>query len=56
MCSGGVIDEPALIEALKEKKIYGAGLDVFPEEPKVNPELMEFGNVVLLPHMGTESV
>ena len=50
---GGVIDEPALIQCLKEKKIAGAGLDVFAQEPpeKNNP-LKELDNVILTPHIG----
>lgn len=50
---GGVVDEPALIEALKSGKI-SAGLDVFPNEPEINPEFLKLDNVVVLPHMGTE--
>jgi glyoxylate reductase len=52
---GGVIDEPALLETLKKgDKLWAVGLDVFPNEPEINPELMKFDNVTLLPHMGTE--
>ena len=51
---GGVVDEEALIEALQSGKLYGAGLDVFPDEPNINPELLKFNNVSVLPHMGTE--
>ena len=50
---GSVVDEEALIRALKDKKIAGAGLDVFADEPKVPPALMELDNVVLLPHMAS---
>jgi lactate dehydrogenase-like 2-hydroxyacid dehydrogenase len=53
---GSVIDEPALIKALKEKKIYSAGLDVFAHEPKVSAELIAMENVVLFPHLGSASV
>jgi lactate dehydrogenase-like 2-hydroxyacid dehydrogenase len=53
---GSVVDEPALIEALREKKIFSAGLDVFANEPKVPKELMEMENVVLFPHLGSASV
>jgi len=53
---GSVVDEPALIAALKEKKIMAAGLDVFANEPEVPPELMAMDNVVLLPHLGSASV
>ena len=52
--SGGVVDEEALINALRDGKLYGAGLDVFPDEPNINPELLKFDNVSILPHMGTE--
>ncbi|UCE75027.1 MAG: D-glycerate dehydrogenase [Methanomassiliicoccales archaeon] len=54
---GEVVNEPALIEALKEKKIRGAGLDVFWGEPtNVNPELFKLDNAVLAPHMGSASL
>ncbi|KAG7529718.1 hypothetical protein FFLO_05445 [Filobasidium floriforme] len=52
---GGVVDEEALINALRDGKLYGAGLDVFPDEPNINPELLKFDNVSILPHMGTET-
>ena len=52
---GPVVDEQALIKALKEKKIAGAGLDVFEREPHVPDELIELDNVVLLPHIGSAS-
>lgn len=52
---GKVIDEPALIRALEDGHLASVGLDVFPDEPKVNPRLIEFTNVCLLPHMGTET-
>ena len=50
---GPVIDEAALVRALKEKKIAGAGLDVYEHEPKVSPELVQMPNVVLTPHLGS---
>ncbi len=53
---GTLVDEPALIEALKTKKIHSAGLDVFEHEPKVPAELIALENVVLLPHVGSASV
>jgi lactate dehydrogenase-like 2-hydroxyacid dehydrogenase len=53
---GSVVDEPALIAALRAKKISAAGLDVFANEPKVPQELMEMENVVLFPHLGSASV
>lgn len=53
---GKMIDEIQLIKALKEKKIAGAALDVFYDEPKINPELIELDNVVLIPHLGSASL
>ena len=53
---GPVIDEEALAEALSKKKIAGAGMDVFEHEPKIEPELFNMDNVVLLPHIGSASV
>jgi lactate dehydrogenase-like 2-hydroxyacid dehydrogenase len=50
---GSLVDEPALIEALRDKKILAAGLDVFADEPRVPPALIEMDNVVLLPHVGS---
>lgn len=53
---GEVIDEPALTRLLREKKIAGAGLDVFEHEPAINPRLRQLDNVVLLPHMGSATI
>jgi len=50
---GPVVDEKALVRALKEKRIAGAGLDVYENEPKVEPELIAMQNVVLTPHLGS---
>ena len=50
---GSVVDEPALVKALQDKTIAGAGLDVFADEPNVPKELMAMDNVVLLPHIGS---
>lgn len=50
---GPIVDEKALVRALKEKRIAGAGLDVFENEPKVDPELLAMQNVVLTPHLGS---
>ncbi|KAG6878195.1 hypothetical protein C0993_010956 [Termitomyces sp. T159_Od127] len=52
---GKVIDEQAMIVALEDGHLASVGLDVFPNEPEVNPRLLEFPNVTLLPHMGTET-
>jgi glyoxylate reductase len=50
---GKVVDEEALVEALKSRRIAGAGLDVFEHEPHLHPELAKLENVVLLPHLGS---
>ncbi len=53
---GEVIDEAALIRGLKAREIAGAALDVFENEPAVNPKLLELDNTILLPHMGSATV
>jgi len=53
---GPLVDEAALIRALREKWIAGAALDVFEREPYVPPELIQMKNVVLVPHIGSASV
>ncbi len=50
---GPVLDEAALAEALREKRIFAAGLDVYENEPRLHPGLRELSNVVLLPHLGS---
>ncbi|HEY6488744.1 MAG: 2-hydroxyacid dehydrogenase [Terracidiphilus sp.] len=50
---GSVVDQPALIEALRTGAILAAGLDVYQDEPNVPPELLALDNAVLLPHIGT---
>ena len=56
---GGVVDEMALIKCIREGRIAGAGLDVFENEPTVNPRLLRLANenkVVLLPHMSSSTI
>lgn len=56
---GDIIDEAAMIQCLREGKIAGAGLDVYENEPAVNPKLIKLakeGKVVLLPHMGSATI
>ena len=55
MARGSVVDEPALIEALKNRTIYSAGLDVFAKEPHVPKELIEMDHIVLFPHLGSST-
>jgi glyoxylate reductase len=50
---GPIVDEAALVRALSEKRIAGAGLDVFENEPQVHPGLLPLENVVLVPHLGS---
>lgn len=52
---GGIVDDAALISALRERRLRGAGLDVFEGEPKLNPGFLELDNVVLTPHIGSSS-
>jgi gluconate 2-dehydrogenase len=53
---GGIVDDGALAQALREKRIAAAGLDVFEGEPKVHPDLLTVPNVVLTPHIASSSV
>lgn len=53
---GGVVDEHALVEALRSGKIAGVALDVHENEPQMNPELMQMENVILTPHIASATV
>jgi glyoxylate reductase len=53
---GPVVDEGALAEALAQRRIFAAGLDVYEEEPEVHPKLLELENVVLAPHIGSATI
>ena len=50
---GPIIDEKALVVALKNRRIMAAGLDVYEREPEFEPELKDLDNVVMLPHIGS---
>ncbi len=52
---GGVVDDAALVAALKDSTIRGAGLDVYENEPKLAPEFLKLDNVVLAPHIGSST-
>ena len=56
MSRGTVVDDAALIKALKERKIHSAGLDVFVNEPDVPREYLEMDHIVLFPHLGSATV
>ncbi len=53
---GAIVEEPALIDMLKNGRLFAAGLDVFPHEPHIARELIELDNVVLTPHIGTNTM
>jgi lactate dehydrogenase-like 2-hydroxyacid dehydrogenase len=52
---GGIVDDEALIAALRQRRLAGAGIDVFEGEPKFNPGFLELDNVALTPHIGSSS-
>ena len=53
---GPVVDEKALVKALKNGDIWGAGLDVFENEPELEPGLAELDNVVIVPHIASATI
>ena len=53
---GDLVDQDALIEALEDGRLGGAGLDVYPDEPKVDPRLLKVPNVLTLPHLASATV
>jgi glyoxylate reductase len=53
---GPVVDEAALAQALRDGEIFGAGLDVFENEPEVHPDLLDLDNAVIIPHLGSATV
>ncbi|AOW14098.1 D-glycerate dehydrogenase [Hydrogenophaga crassostreae] len=56
LARGGIVEENALVAALRERRIAAAGLDVFEGEPKINPDLLTVPNVVLTPHIASATL
>ena len=56
MLTGTLINEKALIKALKDKLILGAAIDVYENEKQINPDLLHLDNILLSPHNGTGTV
>ena len=56
MARGGIVDDRALIKALRSGDIYSAALDVFEHEPNYYPDFLDLDNVVLSPHLGSSTV
>ncbi len=52
---GGLIDEPALVKAIREKRVAGAAVDVFPKEPATSSILFESDNIIVTPHLGAST-
>ena len=50
---GDVVDDDAMVEALKNGKVFAYGLDVYNGEPKIHPEYLKLKNIFLLPHLGS---
>ena len=50
---GDIVDDDAMVEALKSKKVFAYGLDVYNGEPKIHPEYLKLKNIFLLPHLGS---
>ncbi|WP_421920277.1 NAD(P)-dependent oxidoreductase [Marinifilum sp.] len=53
---GSVVNEQELVDALKERQIAGAALDVFEHEPTIHPDLLKMDNVLVVPHIGTATI
>jgi glyoxylate reductase len=53
---GEIVDEMDMIKLLKQKRIFCAGMDVFENEPDINPDLLKLGNVIVVPHVGSATL